>query len=236
MKNLIIFIRGKIENFLSIRGKIGIFFSKKMLPFSYTIISDDCWAGQLEKQLGIAYSTPTVGLYIVGNDYINFIKNICMPNASQLDFVESAEDFPVAVTPFTKLYFMHFKDEKEALDKFSRRFKRIDYDNIFFKIDLGKPGVTEQEIVEWNNMKLPNSVAFYPPSVTQFVHNGIMIEEWVLDGAAMFNICRKYFDVFTWLKKGELNMTITYKILNFLFLDPTSFARVKNFRRWSKRG
>lgn len=198
-----------------------------MLPSSYTIISDDCWAGQLEKQLGIAYTTPTVGLYIIGKDYISFIKNIHMPNALQLDFIESIENFPVAVTPFTKLYFMHFEDEKEALDKFSRRFKRIDYKNIFFKMDFGKPGVTEKEIEEWNNMKLPNSVAFYPPSVTQFIHNGIMIPEWDLDGAAMFNICRKYFDVFNWLKKGELHTTIKYRILNFMFLDPTSFARVK---------
>ncbi len=112
-------------------------------------------------------------LIIQYNKSINFIKNIRMPDAANLTFIASNEKFPVAVTPYATLYFMHYHSEQEAVEKFSRRFSRINYNNIFFKIDFGKQGATSEDIDEWNSMKLPNSVAFYPPTVTQFVHNGI---------------------------------------------------------------
>ena len=125
---------------------------------------------------------------------------------------------------------MHYKDENEVLEKYWKRYKRIVKNNIFYKIDFGKSGYSKSDILEWNQLKLRNSVAFFPSSFElpdEGVYNGIMIKDWEVNGASMFNKSRRFFDLFTWLRSGKVQASLFYKIINATLFDPTSLYRFK---------
>lgn len=43
---------------------------------NFTIISNDCWGGEVYKDLGLEYTTPFVGIRLFAHCYIKFLKNI----------------------------------------------------------------------------------------------------------------------------------------------------------------
>jgi uncharacterized protein (DUF1919 family) len=216
---------------LKIRDGLGRAMSRTLLPESFSIISDDCWGGQLYRQLGLQYTTPTIGLWIEPREYLNFLENIRNTNAPMLEFIKTDKDYPVARTLDATLYFLHYRSEEEVKDKFAKRFNRINWNRVLVKVDFGKPGYTVQDIEKWNKLHIANSIAFYSATTElpgSGVFNGVLISDWVIDGAAMFNITRKHFDVFNWVKNGKISSGLFYRLLNFLFLDPSTPMRIAN--------
>jgi uncharacterized protein (DUF1919 family) len=189
---------------------IGKLKFQDLLKNKVSIISDDCWAGQLYQQLNIEYLTPTVGLYIPGDDYFNFIRNLQTFETLNFEQVNADEEFPVGKTPYATLYFQHYESFDIAVKTFKRRYKRIIWDQVFIKIDLGKPCYTESHIALWNDLKIPNSIAFFSPRVRSFwkyeIHNGVYVPDWEIDGAKMFDISILHFDLMEWL--------LNYKIVS----------------------
>lgn len=217
------------------RIKFGKQIIKLTLPKSFTILSDDCWGGQLQRQLHLPYTTPTVGLYIHTAEYLNFLVNLRQPDVTELTFITTDKGFPVATTPYATIYFMHYRSQEEAASSFMKRFERIDYDNLFVKIDLGKSYVTPDDIQAWNKLNLRNSVALYSSTINQEVHNGLRIADWTYDGAMMFDITRKYFNVYGWLRHGDIKRSTGYRIINFLFFDPTAWGQASQYLRVLKQ-
>jgi uncharacterized protein (DUF1919 family) len=189
---------------------------RQLLSWPVSIVADDCWAAELYGTLKLLYLTPVVGLWIQPSDYIRFVRNLRSKDAFDLTFIQSRETYPVARTPYATLHFMHYASESEAKDKFSRRATRLNWDRIYTKIDFGKPGYTMRDVDEWNWLKLPNSVAFYP-NASEFsergIHNGVAISDWTLNGAAMFQISKMHFDLFRWLRCGEIRATVRNRLI-----------------------
>jgi hypothetical protein len=99
------------------------------------------------------------------------------------------------------------------------------------KIDFGSPEYSASDIEKWNKMKIKNSVAFYSSTTNlpdSGLFNGVLIVDWVPDGAQMFNLTRQYFDIFSWINTGNISNGIMYKILNLFLLDPSAPKRIKN--------
>lgn len=222
----------KMRVALRVRQKFASRISRRLLPERFSIISDDCWGGQLYRQIHLSYATPTVGLWIRPGDYLDYIGLIEEgPGGHDLEFIQSDKPYPVASVSGIRIHFMHFDNEDEARDQYQKRWERVHHDKILFKIDFGKPGYRLEDIERWNDMKLAHSVAVYPSEMEippEGVHNGIEIPDWVLDGAKMFDVTRKYFDVFEWVRSGEIDSSVTYRLLNFLIFDPTVPRRVVN--------
>jgi uncharacterized protein (DUF1919 family) len=214
---------------LKIRRKLSILMSLKLIPKLFSIISDDCWGGQVYRQLRIPYLTPTVGLWIRPQDYLDYVENLDRIHQEDLIFVQSKKDYPIATLSGIELNFMHFDNELEAKEKYMERYARIERGKLLVKIDFGKPGYTKSDMERWNRLRIPNSVAFYPPSSkipAEGVHNGIEVRDWVPNGSRMFNITRRYFDVFNWIRNGRIKNGLTYRFLNIVLLDPTSPRRI----------
>jgi len=218
-----------MRGLLKTREAAGRYLSRKLIPSSFTVISDDCWGGQLYRQLQIPYTTPTVGLYIEPTSYLDFVSNLQRPNAFELQFIETDKSYPVAQTPYATVHFMHYADESEVRGKFTRRCQRIDFSHLLVKIDFGKPEYTANDIERWNELKLPNSLAIYPPSIEhQFghIHHGVAIPDWTIDGAKLFNISRRYVNMHSWLTSGVVRNTALYQLMNLLIFDPTAPRRL----------
>ena len=49
---------------------------KQLLFTDFTIISNNCWGGLVYQYFGLPYTSPTVGLFIMDDDYIKFLENL----------------------------------------------------------------------------------------------------------------------------------------------------------------
>jgi uncharacterized protein (DUF1919 family) len=179
--------------------------------------------------LRIPYLTPTVRLYIAPRDYIKYIESLASIHREELIFIESAQTYPVATLAGIEIHFMHYKDQEEAKSKYRKRFERIHGKRILIKIDFGKAGYTINDMQKWNKLRIPNSVAIYPATLKcpeEGIFNGVAIQDWQPDGAKMFDVSRRYFDIFKWVRLGVIRYGLFYRCLNVLLLDPTAPKRI----------
>jgi hypothetical protein len=170
-----------------------------------------------------------VGLWVNPVNYLDYVENLDRVHGGELEFVDSDKGYPVARLSGIELNFMHYKSEEEARGKYSKRFKRINHNKLLVKIDFGRPGYTSADIERWNRLCLPNSVALYPPSVEVpdgGIHNGVKIDAWMMDAAQMFDVTRRYFNIFLWIRAGKIRNGLVYRFFNFLLLDPTVPSRL----------
>jgi uncharacterized protein (DUF1919 family) len=228
-----------IRDAMEARRKLSILILRKRVPPLFTIISEDCWGGQLYRQLHIRYSTPTVGLMVSPATYLQFLECFHSRVCPELKFIPTKENYPVAEYGDSILAFMHYTSIAEAEEKFLKRRQRVCWDRILTKIDFGKPGYSLADIDRWNSLRLANSVAFYSHDTeipAEGVHSGILVPDWVLDGAAMFDVSRRYFDVFYWVRTGNLRISLLYSIMNCVLFDPTSPHRLAmSVKAWLRR-
>jgi len=56
-----------------------------------SIISSNCFAGRIYQDLGLKYLSPTLGLYFMYPDYINFLKNITTYLEAPIYFVNHSK-------------------------------------------------------------------------------------------------------------------------------------------------
>lgn len=139
-----------------IRAQILDFYirKKKIVDTSVCIISNNCWASMaFYQRFNIPYNTPTVGLFISDTDFIKFISDLPYylnqtlqfispersPAFTEVNFWGKGSDnrleynFPVAMIGDVTLWFMHYKSKQEATEKWERRKKRVNLDNLLIK-------------------------------------------------------------------------------------------------------
>jgi len=181
----------------------------------FTIICNNCWAGSVYEDIGLPYNTPTVGLFFYAPCYIKFLENIKHYLETPLTFKEISfyslankrrkkKKYPIGVLDDIEIHFLHYESNEEALEKWNRRKKRINFNNLyvsFSDVDL----CTEKEMKEFDKMNFQHKVFFsakYYPGIYSLV--------WLksYDGCDHFVdlvnnrwLYRKYFDVVKWLNK-----------------------------------
>jgi uncharacterized protein (DUF1919 family) len=115
----------------------------------FTIISNNCWGGNVYQSLDMQYHSPTVGMYFYADEYIKFLKNFEYYMQQDLKFipineskycndiisVNNSNNYPIGILGDVEIVFFHYKNEQEALDKWNRRVKRINWNKILFKFN-----------------------------------------------------------------------------------------------------
>lgn len=156
----------------------------------FTIISNNCWGGDVYQMFGLEYKSPTIGLFLYEQDYIKFVKDIKKYLCEELIFIDPCESkyysklideigidklvFPIARLLDVEVMFLHYKTNEEAKDKWERRKKRINYDKILYKLS-DRTDSSEKVVKEFCELDLPNKICFvkkYYPGV-----DGIVVEE-----------------------------------------------------------
>ena len=70
-------IEGLRLKLLTIKRKLPANLRKKKInKTKFTIISNNCWGGEVYECYNLIKQSPTIGLYFMASDYIKFIKNI----------------------------------------------------------------------------------------------------------------------------------------------------------------
>ena len=163
---------GKIKNAIYLFNvKMGqIKMRKKLKKKDFSIISNNCWGSFTYQKYGLAYRSPTAGLYILGHDFVKLASNwewyfqqklVFIPWERSTWYPEIKDDspYPVAKLGDIEIYFMHYCSEEEAAEKWYRRTERINPKHMIFKLSQ-REGCSKQDVEDFMKLPLQHKVCF----------------------------------------------------------------------------
>ena len=106
-----------------------------------TILSDDCWGGNVYRELDLPFTSPLINIYWPRESFCEFIKDplfyLKEPLHMVRDGVPRESMFPIGRLGDEKrsveLHFVHSKSYQKAEEDWNRRVKRINEDRLFVK-------------------------------------------------------------------------------------------------------
>ena len=173
---------------------------KKLKSTDFTIISNNCWGSFTYQKYGLMYRSPTIGLYILGHDFVKLCSDwenyfqydlefISWNKTSYYYALKNEKPFPVAKLKDIEIYFMHYHSEKEAADKWYRRIKRIDPNHMIFKLSQ-REECSKEDIKKFISLPIDHKVCFSYEDIPGTI-NIPELKEFVGDEMELIN---KYFD------------------------------------------
>lgn len=140
---------------------------------NFTIISNNCWGGMVYECYNISKLTPTVGLYFMASDYVKFISNLEYYIKQKLIFISAEEsqyyeqfknnqdwvNYVKGKLDDVEMVFMHYHSKEEALEKWTRRCKRINWDNLIIKFN-DQNGCTRKDVEAFLKVPFKNKLFF----------------------------------------------------------------------------
>ena len=150
----------------------GIFKQKKLKNKNFSIISNNCFGGIIYRNNHLLYNSPTCGLFFMAPEYIKFIYNIRKYiNDVEIEEVkiENSKYFQylkeknytgiIGKIVSIEICFLHYTDIKEVNEKWNRRSKRINWNNIIYKFN-DQNLCTYKELKEFDDFKAKNKICF----------------------------------------------------------------------------
>ncbi len=138
---------------------------------NFTIISNNCWGGIIYRDYDLPYNSPTVGLFFMAEDYIKLINNLKYYMEQELQFINIENSkysnylkklkytSPIGKIDDVEVMFLHYKNEEEAKEKWNRRKRRINWDNIIYKFS-DQNMCTYKELEEFDKFDAKSKVCF----------------------------------------------------------------------------
>lgn len=182
---------------------------EKLKNKTFSIISDNCWGGQIYQELGIQYNTPFVGLFVYSPDYLKLLENLEYYLNLDLKFTNESKygkfTYPIGMLEDIEIHFLHYSSESDAYEKWTKRKKRINFNNLFVKMNdadlctdelMYKFDTLEYNKVFFssqNNKKLKSLVFFENLKKYPYIKNGRDMKYY-----------RQYFDVVEWLNSKNV--------------------------------
>lgn len=129
------------------------------------------WGGYVYQYYGIPYNTPTAGLLFEAGDFLKICKNPhkyltkkpriinvseCV-KAGVLSKFDKWGTYPIGKVDDVEIYFMHYPTPEEALSKWNRRCKRVNYDNMIMML-LENETCTYEIIREFCELPFQNKI------------------------------------------------------------------------------
>jgi uncharacterized protein (DUF1919 family) len=204
---------GKI---ISTKASSG-YYKSKLRNNNFTIICNNCLSWGIYKKVGLRYSTPTIGIFFFSEDYIKFLENLEYYIKQPLKFTENSRhpaanearktrQFPTGKLDEVEIQFWHYKTETEAEEKWNKRIKLINFDNIFI-IYSDRHQFKEDHLERFEKLPFKHKIFFSAkprlgnPSVVflKEYENKMEVPEMT-----RFRNYEKYIDVIKWLN-GERN-------------------------------
>lgn len=141
---------------------------------NFSIISNNCWGGLVYQYFGLPYTSPTIGLFFMDDDYIRFLERLDYYLAQPLRFISIGEsrykqkllsestakvNYPIALLDDIEVHFLHYKSEKEAEEKWNRRIKRLNRDRLLIK--MSQRSLDSKEMLDrFEALPFKNKVCF----------------------------------------------------------------------------
>lgn len=188
----------------------------KLNNSSFSIISQNCVGGCIYNDLGMRFSSPTVNLYIVGEDFIRlaelpeyYLSIEAIPKG--YDEAGGRKDCPIILVGDIKVYAVHYSDPEEAAEAWNRRKARVNLNNLFIIANAWNLNYDSNLIKRFNNIEYPkvlfsdrdleidcqclltgerwylNDRGVLKPNLTDWAPNGLRYFENVFDFVSWLN-------------------------------------------------
>lgn len=166
-----------------VRRKPYISQVSQMIDDDTSIITSNCFAGRIMQDLGMKYNTPTLGLYFMYPDYIEFLQHLeYYLTEAKIQFVEHSKYalgderreewtkkkhwYPIGLLDGkVEVHFLHYHSEEEAATKWYRRAKRVNFDKLLV-IGMDQNLCKEKDMVAFSNLSFQKKMFFSSKPVT----------------------------------------------------------------------
>lgn len=161
--------------------RVGLAYHRKkqLCTTDFTIISNNCWGGMIYESYNLPKESPTVGMFFMAKDYIEFLSDLKGYLYGKLTFIKPeqsrwknapqlAEDkrfgsYPVGLLSNGKkdieIFFLHYNNEQEAREKWERRINRINWDRLLIKFN-DQNGCTDKSVRDFMALPFTNKIFF----------------------------------------------------------------------------
>lgn len=111
---------------------VKIYFRKKKYNLNnLSIISCNCIGGIICHDYGLEFKSPTINLFFYAEDYVKFIENLNYYIEENLVFKEThKQGYPICKLDDLTIHFVHYKNFNECFEKWKKRKRRINFENI----------------------------------------------------------------------------------------------------------
>lgn len=212
--------------YVFIARKYRVYFQKKFSKHDiellknneFTIISNNCWGGEIYKYLKRPFNTPFVGLYLEPNSYIKLLNNFDDYLSKNLEFKTATINtnhksyYPIGKLDDVEIHFLHYTSEEEARNKWNRRTERLlqftNKNNYIVKF-CDMYNAKEQHFIDFKNVLFKNKISF---SISDYSHLGLENHYRVVEihkkdknsvpnGVKLYKITFIYFNLYKWFKE-----------------------------------
>lgn len=169
----------------------------KLVDKNFSIVSNNCYAGWVYRYFDLPYQTPTVGLFIMPDDYIKLIYNLKHYfMETSLNFIKPSESkykeeilekdsrfgsYPIGILDDIEIHFLHYKSQEEAYSKWKRRLKRFNWENIIIKFN-DQNGCSINDIKKFSRLDYYKKICFVAKEEMCLDKNIIYVKEFKKDG------------------------------------------------------
>ncbi len=211
------------------RAILKFYFKKITGNNKFSIISNDCWGAEIYKLLNRPFNTPFIGLMLMSPCYIKLLENPRYYLSLPLFFkgeskyfsireIQNLSNFPIGVLGDSgiEIQFLHYSSEQTAAEKWARRVKRIDWNNLFIKYDCGKDYATKEHVNKFLSMKYEHLLIFGNDDYG--FKKVIVTTKYSKNAVEQFKNCFLNFNPINWVNRKEKS----YGLLN-LFIRKLSY-------------
>ena len=206
----------------------------------FTLFSNDCWGAEVYKHFNRPFNTPFIGLMLSGPCYVRLLQQpqhymalpLVFQSHSRYEAINTLRAgwkhwFPIAtlggkdgIDEGVEIQFLHYHSEAEALDKWTRRVERINWENLFVKFDGSKDFATPELVHEFDQLSYPKLTLLREPMLG--VTSAVVVPHYTTDGMIQFERSRPYYDLVSWLNGGVLQASGIGQLYNNAFFPAIS--------------
>lgn len=112
----------------------------KLYESKVSIIANNCWGGFTYHALGMEFLSPTINMFFEEGYYIRMLENLEYYFAQKVEFCREEyeqnlkRNYPVGRIADVEVHFNHYASMDEAIDKWEKRRKKINWDNLFVEM------------------------------------------------------------------------------------------------------
>jgi uncharacterized protein (DUF1919 family) len=203
-----------LDSALALRLRAQVHLDRRRLrDREFTVVANDCWGAEVYRYLGVPYNTPFVGGFLFAPCFLTLLGDLRGYLESPLEFTrESRYDFvnehlAVSIAPRyaigvlggdVEVHFLHYHDEREALERFRRRVARVNYDRLFVKACSGKELWDRAHVERFDALDLDHKICLthepYPD-----LASAVPMRRYTTDGVLQFPRSRAQLDIVGWL-------------------------------------
>lgn len=127
-----------------------------------SVIAINCWGGLILHRLGMKFNSPFVNLFVRSCDYIKLLQNFQYYMSCPFEFVRWNYDsntklqYPVMKIGDVEIHCNHDNKIEDAVEKWNRRKKRINYDNLFVMYYTSDP----EAAAAFDDLKFKKKICF----------------------------------------------------------------------------